>query len=148
MGTRSNIGYVENERAKVVYCHWDGYLEHNGKLLFSHYNSLEKAKEIVALGALSFLDENLYPSSDAKHSFDERQDGVSVAYHRDRGEELEILEYEVSKSKPLEALEKLNDLHIEFVYIFYQNKWWVKYEDIKHFVLLEDALEKFDEEVS
>ncbi|TQR27433.1 hypothetical protein [Campylobacter sp. MIT 97-5078] len=142
MSTRSNIGYVEDGKAKVVYCHSDGYLEWNGKLLFKHFNSLEKAKEIVVLGDLSFLEEKLYPSDGIEHSFDKRESGVTVACHRDRGEELEINEYEVSKTNPLEDLKKLNSFTIEYVYIFYQNQWWVKHISVNHFVLLKDELNK------
>ena len=35
MGTRSMIAIQNpyNKQIKAVYCHWDGYLEHNGSLL-------------------------------------------------------------------------------------------------------------------
>ncbi len=31
MGTRSFIGVMHGDVCKVVYCHWDGYLEHKWK---------------------------------------------------------------------------------------------------------------------
>ena len=46
MGTRSVIAVMHGTNAKAVYCHWDGYLEHNGKILQEHYNSV-KANELV-----------------------------------------------------------------------------------------------------
>lgn len=140
MPTRSNIGYVEDGKAKVVYCHYDGHLDWNGRLLFKHFNSLEKAKEIVALGDLSFLEEKLYPSDGIEHSFEKSESGVTVAYHRDGEDEFRIKEYEVSKTNPLEDLKKLNDVMIEYVYIFYQNQWWVKHSSMEHFALLKDEL--------
>ena len=33
MGTRSRIGVMHGDKVKSVYCHWDGYLEHNGQIL-------------------------------------------------------------------------------------------------------------------
>jgi len=33
MGTRSRIAVMHGSVAKSVYCHWDGYLEHNGSTM-------------------------------------------------------------------------------------------------------------------
>ena len=38
MGTRSRIGVMHGDVVKSVYCHWDGYLEHNGVILQEHYD--------------------------------------------------------------------------------------------------------------
>jgi len=54
MGTRSRIGVMHGSVCKSVYCHWDGYLEHNGEILQEHYDSA-KANHLVALGDLSSL---------------------------------------------------------------------------------------------
>ena len=54
MGTRSRIGVMHGDVCKSVYCHWDGYLEHNGDILETHYDSA-KANTLVALGDLSSL---------------------------------------------------------------------------------------------
>ena len=87
MSTNSMIG-VQNSDGTVeaVYCHNDGYLEHNGRMLVEHYNNEEAARNIVALGALSFLAERLHPTPGVQHSFTNREEGVSVFYGRDRGE--------------------------------------------------------------
>ena len=62
MSTRSYICVKQDDGSyKGVYCHWDGYLTYNGAMLIDHYNSLEKANEILALGDISSLKENLYP---------------------------------------------------------------------------------------
>ena len=44
--------------------------------------------ELLKLGDLSYLAESLHPNPDYPHSFDygERQQGVTVAYGRDRGD--------------------------------------------------------------
>ena len=51
MGTRSAIGVMHGDKAKVVYCHNDGYLSYNGQILQEHYNSA-RANNLVALGVV------------------------------------------------------------------------------------------------
>jgi hypothetical protein len=58
MGTRSRIAVMHGDKCKSVYCHWDGYLEHNGLILQEHYDSA-KANHLVALGDLSSLRPNI-----------------------------------------------------------------------------------------
>ena len=56
MSTRSMIGMVEaDDSVSAIYCHWDGYLSHNGDLLDKHYDSDVKVAELLALGDLSTL---------------------------------------------------------------------------------------------
>jgi hypothetical protein len=38
-----------------VYCHWDGYPEFNGVKLVEHFNSYEKAAELIDGGDISAL---------------------------------------------------------------------------------------------
>ena len=86
MATRSNIGIVNDDGSVTgIYCHWDGYPEHNGKLLLNHYNTSGIVNELMDLGNLSYLDKNLY-CEDNNHSFNNPADGVCVAYGRDLGE--------------------------------------------------------------
>jgi hypothetical protein len=40
---------------RAVYCHWDGYLEHNGSILNKHYSNSAKVNNLIALGGLSSL---------------------------------------------------------------------------------------------
>lgn len=134
MATRSAIA-VKNLDGTVtsVYCHSDGYPSHNGALLLNHYNDLEKAQNIVALGGVSFLDENIAPinefdnprygwrSSDkVKHSFDTPQKGVSTFYHRDRGEELEI--YTHQNEDDFISFWKGD---VDYLYLWKDDKWHV-----------------------
>ncbi len=86
MATRSNIGIVNDDGSVTgIYCHWDGYPEHNGKLLLKYYNTTGIVYELMDLGNLSSLNENLYCDNN-NHSFENPADGVCVAYGRDRGE--------------------------------------------------------------
>jgi hypothetical protein len=55
MSTRSLIGIIkENDLVDYVYCHWDGYPSHNGKILLEDYTS-EKVLELINKGAMSYL---------------------------------------------------------------------------------------------
>ena len=92
MATRSRIG-IQNEDGSVnsVYCHWDGYPENNGDILVVHYKEREKVQKLIGLGSLS----SLAPEIDAPegHSFENPVPGVTVAYHRDRGEPMQMKQH-------------------------------------------------------
>ena len=64
MGTRSNIAYKKSD-GKIVsmYCHYDGYPEHNGVILSEHYNTKEKARALVDNGYQSGLEETVEKSN-------------------------------------------------------------------------------------
>ena len=92
MATRSNIAYRTPEGTiRSVYCHWDGYPAHNGEMLRRYYTDQTKIQQLIELGSLSSLNENIAPKG--KHDFDKAEEGVVVAYARDRGEGLVISEY-------------------------------------------------------
>ena len=85
MGTRSNIAANVDGKVKVIYCHFDGYIEHVGQVLYDHYNSQERAEELLALGDISSLDERC--DCPEGHTYGKAVDGCTIAYGRDRGEE-------------------------------------------------------------
>ena len=85
MATRSNIAIVNQDKSiSSIYCHWDGYPEYVGKLLLNHYTTADIVNELLKLGNLSILAENVNPTE--SHTFDKPQDRVCVAYGRERGE--------------------------------------------------------------
>lgn len=121
MSTRSLIAKkIGEDKYLTIYCHSDGYLTYNGALLLDHYNTPEQVDKLLALGDISYLAERLEPDPSLPHNFDydERQEGVTLAYGRDRGE------------KGTEAREAtLADLDdesnwTEYVYIFDENGKW------------------------
>lgn len=120
MGTRSLI-VLEKPKAdgsstfKSIYCHWDGYPKNNYRILFQHYQDLEKVKELIALGDISCLGEEIGEKHDfEKHS--EHENWVS-AYHRDRGEPMKDVKAKISAS--LEDLgDRAEKAWAEFVYVF------------------------------
>jgi hypothetical protein len=86
MGTRSRIGVMHGGVCKSVYCHWDGYLEHNGRILLEHYNSA-KANHLVSLGDLSCLRREVDFPDGEFHTFSSPMENVTVFYGRDRDED-------------------------------------------------------------
>lgn len=88
MATRSTIALeFADGTVEQVYCHWDGYLEHNGQILLKHYSDPFKLQGLIDLGAVS----SLGPEIGEKQDFDKRDtqnDNWSLIYARDRGEEL------------------------------------------------------------
>lgn len=60
MATRSSIAKMhEDGKIQVIYCHWDGYLDNNGKLLKNHYNSQEIVDKLLENGDLSSLSNSI-----------------------------------------------------------------------------------------
>jgi len=128
MGTRSRIGVMHGSKCKSVYCHWDGYLEHNGAILLEHFDS-SKANELVGLGDLS----SLRPEIGVKHPFscldaeagsdyEQRYGNMCTFYDRDRGE----TECTWSVDHSFEDfLDRAKGCGAEFYYIMRDGEWYV-----------------------
>ena len=98
MGTRSMIA-IQNPYSKdirAVYCHWDGYLEHNGAILAKHYSASPKVNNLIALGDLSSLRaeigvkhafSSLDISKDEQEAYEKEHGNSCTFYTRDRGED-------------------------------------------------------------
>jgi len=84
MGTRSTIAleYADGT-VHQVYCHWDGYLSHNGELLAKHYSDPFVLRDLMDLGDLSSLGERI----GTQHAFDRAPEGECTFYKRDRNED-------------------------------------------------------------
>ena len=98
MSTRSFIG-IQHPDGKVhgIYCHHDGYLDGVGATLAAHYTTVRRVLDLIQLGSLSSLGEDL---------------DVTQAYHRDRGEELSVSDY------PSADAIRFDDGGYEFIYLF------------------------------
>ena len=60
MATRSAIGYkLATGEVRGIYCHWDGYVENNGKILVESYTDQSKVWQLVEFGDLSSLSSNI-----------------------------------------------------------------------------------------
>ena len=50
MATRSTIALeFADGTVEQVYCHWDGYLAHNGQLLLKHYSNPFVLRDLIAV---------------------------------------------------------------------------------------------------
>ena len=81
MGTRSTIALeFADGTVQQVYCHWDGYLDHNGAILKEHYSNPFKLRELIDLGDLS----SLRPNIGEKHAFSqfELTDPAEIEAHK------------------------------------------------------------------
>ena len=114
MSTRSFIGYVENDGIHGIYCHFDGYIEYTGKILQKYYNNIDIIKKLVDLGYISALGKMIEPTV-------EKPQDVTVAYHRDRGEDKTIDHFNNYK----DFIEYIKDSWYNYVYIFFHNQWYV-----------------------
>lgn len=72
MATRSTIAleYADGTVGQI-YCHWDGYLSNNGKILLENYTDPFKVRELLDNGDMSSLNEEV--------------DGCS--FYKERGED-------------------------------------------------------------
>jgi len=146
MGTRSTIALeFADGSVEQVYCHWDGYLEHNGKILFENYSNPFILRDLIDLGDLS----SLRPTIGTKHAFShydtelkqekyyELYGDMCTFYGRDRGET------GCDKKKFLDFQDYLaHHQYEEYEYILRKDgNWYVKQHD-NEFELLLAALVK------
>lgn len=134
MGTRSRIAVMHGNVCKSVYCHYDGYLEHNGEILQKHYDS-SKANQLVALGDLS----SLHPEIGEAHPFSpfdlppelegmtlneyhDRYSNMCTFYGRDRGET--DTGWRVAHTFE-EFLEQCDASGAEYYYVMKNDVWYV-----------------------
>ena len=129
MGTRSRIGVMHGDVCKSVYCHWDGYLEHNGRILQEYYNS-SRANELVALGDISSLGELIgekHPFSPHTSAEDkiahEAADaaGWTTFYNRDRGESGSEFTTDLTFDS---FLNRVDECGAEYYYIMQNGVWY------------------------
>jgi hypothetical protein len=128
-----------------IYCHWDGYLEHNGVLLSKYYSNPFILRDLIDLGDIS----SLRPTVGTKHAFSRLEvpmDGeaydklygeMTTFYGRDREEK-------GTDSKKFVDYENYVRCHQyeEYEYILRKDgNWYVKQHD-NDYELLAPALAK------
>jgi hypothetical protein len=96
MGTRSTIALeFADGTVEQVYCHWDGYLAHNGQILQNYYINPFVLRDLIDMGDISSLGKIV----GTKHPFSPHEgdtqkalyeaaqaQGATTFYGRDRGE--------------------------------------------------------------
>jgi hypothetical protein len=129
MGTRSMIAIQNpyNKQIKAVYCHWDGYLEHNGSLLQKYYSASPKANNLIALGDISSLKAEIGEKhafsqfdlpKDEVEAFKAATENMCTFYTRDRGESTPF------KSFPTlaKAADYYDGCGVEYLYVYKYTK--------------------------
>ena len=115
MATRSVIAVLEakgiggaDDTIKAIYCHNDGYLSNNGKILDQHYRDEDNINQLLAEGDISSLKDTI---SD------------TIFYARDRGEDNKEA---VTLKDETELLEHaFQQCDAEVVYMFAYGSWYV-----------------------
>ena len=105
MSTRSNIVLLrDNGSCSAIYCHYDGYLEHNGKMLLDNYTSTQDVRALVSIGNIRAL----------KPTLDEMVE-----------EEYKELPQNFSTLRGY--MSQVDTLFIEFIYLWSEEdeSWWV-----------------------
>lgn len=123
MATRSNIGMITKGRKVVVtYCHWDGYLRHNGQILLDNYTNGGEVYDLVSRGSISSLGESI---DGTKY----HEDGVDATWYNSLEEYMDSVK---------------GDIFIEYIYLWDCTlKCWVykRVGDIGFKVLNQDVIE-------
>ncbi len=121
MSTRSRIGIL-NEDATVtsIYCHHDGYPSGVGFILINCYTDEDEIYELMSLGDLSSLDEDI-DSCDA--------------YGRDRGED----DVEAKAFESVDDYQNQNDS--SYTYLFQEGGWYVSSNGDDFEFLTKDIIE-------
>lgn len=141
MGTRSTIAIQKLDGSvEQIYCHWDGYLDHNGTILKTNYKTPELVKQLIRLGDLSSLGGSI-DTENPNHSFDNPEEGVCVYYGRDRGE-------------PNTSFRKFDDMtwfrlegqweEYNYLYVESEQHWYILSQR-KGFLDLREFLQDLDE---
>lgn len=125
MSTRCYIGKLDDKSndVKFIYCHFDGYPEYVGYMLDTYYKDHGKVEDLLDLGDISSLNENIQPMGN--HNYDEPEKGVTVAYFRDRSENWEDV---APKHTQLANYER-DDIMIDYKYLYKDGIWFVDVEN-------------------
>ena len=110
MSTRSNIAIEDpkTKKVKVIYVHSDGYPYGVGHMLVDNYNRRELAELLFEHGDASYLDETIDQCS---------------FYGRDWDRDIDPAK--TYRNEYMYMASMRGDIHIEYIYIFKDNRWHV-----------------------
>lgn len=104
MGTRSRVAVMHGDVCKSVYCHYDGYLDHTGRVLLENYDST-LANALIARGDNSGVQETV----------------EEMNFYADRGEE--DVSWQVAHTFE-EFLEQVEGCCGEYYYVMRDGVWY------------------------
>ncbi|HEY3331952.1 MAG TPA: hypothetical protein VGK19_18110 [Capsulimonadaceae bacterium] len=126
MGTRSLIGRLNSDATvSSIYCHWDGYLSHNGAILHTQYQDADEVTALIALGNISSLGREIGDKhdlnrrhSDPSFELELSSKGWTSAYSRDRNEPLSDNKAEITASVQEYVATKPEMFGAEYLYLY------------------------------
>ena len=135
MGTRSRIGIELKDHSVVsTYCHYDGYPEHNGKILTNLYTTKEQVSNLIDGGSMSSLhtshvwetkalrnEANEIITDSAGNWMYEPTRPNQPLYHTERGEGIQV-----SHANFNEFISGISGE--EYAYLFTRNNQWKCYK--------------------
>ena len=128
MATRIAIKHGR-DTIKSVYCHWDGYPEHNGRILEEYYTTPFIVNELINMGPISSLGATIGKKVEFNVSVDYIPNDFEICiskqckfYNRDRGE---VGTYQVFKTE-VELVEHYGSAGVEYYYLFDNGVWYVR----------------------
>lgn len=108
------IGIVNsNNTVASIYCNNHGYLSYTGDILFHFYKNEKKVQELISMGDLKELGEEI----GIKHDFNNTNRKYCTAYGRDKNETDVEAEFYVNEA---EFLHENNC----YKYLYKNNKWY------------------------
>jgi len=146
MATRSIIAKLDDKGIQAIYCHNDGYLSNNGKILDQHYADEDKVDELIAHGDVSSLDENIGEKINFGDIELRRNNKQCMFYARDNDEDEDSVKAVTLKNETELLKHAFEKCDAEVVYMFAYGSWYVydnsnKIGDSSYqFIELEEAL--------
>ena len=133
MSTRSNIAIQlpedkdGNKKVKVIYVHSDGYPYGVGKCLVDHYSKREVAELLFNYGDASYLGDTIDECSFYGRDWDRDEEPAKT--YRDEWMYMASMR---------------GDIHIEYIYLFKDNRWHVS---TQHYVDNKKLKDSYDNSV-
>ena len=110
MSTNASISIRKGDTIESIYSHYDGYIEHLGKILQNNFKTEDDVQKLIDLGNISFFSET---------KDDRTNNEINGIY---------IKTYE----EPKTIYKNSSPFIREYNYIFQKNKWVVIIDDIAH----------------
>ena len=130
MATRSAIAIKHGRNTiKSVYCHWDGYPEHNGRILQEYWFTPILINQLIEMGDMSSLGATIGKKVEfdatpeyIQNDFEMAISYQCVFYNRDRGENTSSGTFETEA----DFIEYYDEAGIDYFYLFDNGVWYVR----------------------
>lgn len=130
--TKAMIGYFDGNAVRVVSVDRNGEPDRLGEMLALFYEDDEQAKALLNLGNIYVVDSMIAPPNGVRHSFEHPasevnwQIKVTIAYHRDRGDEYHQIQTPVAKLR--DAVSFMLSFDTAYIYIYDEpsGRWYFR----------------------